>query len=94
MMIQFFCDLVLFLKIPSVEQAIVGLVDRVLGVRIGSYCMLLHRTYLILTYFVSGVDRSKMCLWVLQECHILDRVSPELLLSSVVMQFNCCTGGV
>ena len=42
--IQFFCDVVLFPKIPSAEQATVGLIDGVLSVRIGSYCDLIHRT--------------------------------------------------
>ena len=42
--IQFFCDVVLFPKIPSAEQAMVGLIDGVLGARIGSYCYLIHRT--------------------------------------------------
>lgn len=46
-----FCDLVLFPNIPSVEQAMVGLVDRVLGVRIGSYCY-----YIIL-------DSDTYCFW-------------------------------
>ena len=84
--IQFFRDAVLFSKIPSARQAMVGLLDRVLGVTIGSFC-----------YHIHVLDSDTSCFWNgkitdvfvgFSRDALLDRVSPELSLSPVVMQFG------